>query len=47
MTFAFARVALIVATTGLTGGEATMPGHLSSQYFTGLLLAAPGASGRA
>jgi len=32
-----------ITSTGLTGGEVTMPGNLSSQYFTGLMLAAPAA----
>jgi 3-phosphoshikimate 1-carboxyvinyltransferase len=34
-----------IDTEGLPGGEVTMPGHLSSQYFTGLMLAAPAAKG--
>lgn len=36
---------LRIVTEGLPGGEVTMPGNLSSQYFTGLMLAAPAARG--
>ncbi|HEV2127616.1 MAG TPA: 3-phosphoshikimate 1-carboxyvinyltransferase, partial [Thermomicrobiales bacterium] len=36
---------ITISSTGLPGGEATMPGNLSSQYLTGLLLAAPAARG--
>ncbi len=36
---------LVVETTGLPGGRARLPGHLSSQYFSALLLAAPYARG--
>ncbi|MDQ4044141.1 MAG: 3-phosphoshikimate 1-carboxyvinyltransferase [Chloroflexota bacterium] len=36
---------ITIVSSGLPGGEVTMPGNLSSQYFTGLLLAAPGARG--
>jgi 3-phosphoshikimate 1-carboxyvinyltransferase len=32
-----------ITSKGLSGGEVTMPGNLSSQYFTGLMLAAPAA----
>ncbi|HYH12259.1 MAG TPA: 3-phosphoshikimate 1-carboxyvinyltransferase [Thermomicrobiales bacterium] len=32
-----------ITSTGLPGGSVSMPGNLSSQYFTGLMLAAPGA----
>ncbi len=32
-----------ITSQGLPGGEVTMPGNLSSQYFTGLMLAAPAA----
>jgi 3-phosphoshikimate 1-carboxyvinyltransferase len=34
-----------IVSSGMPGGEATMPGNLSSQYFTGLMLAAPAARG--
>jgi 3-phosphoshikimate 1-carboxyvinyltransferase len=34
-------VPLRVVADGLRGGEVTVPGHLSSQYITGLLLSAP------
>ena len=34
-----------IVTEGLPGGEVTMPGNLSSQYFTGLMMAAPAAQG--
>jgi 3-phosphoshikimate 1-carboxyvinyltransferase len=34
-----------IISTGLPGGEVTMPGNLSSQYFTGLMMAAPAATG--
>lgn len=34
-----------ITSTGLPGGSVTMPGNLSSQYFTGMMLAAPGARG--
>jgi 3-phosphoshikimate 1-carboxyvinyltransferase len=36
---------ITITSAGLPGGEVTMPGHLSSQYFTGLMLAAPAARG--
>ncbi|HEU0165663.1 MAG TPA: 3-phosphoshikimate 1-carboxyvinyltransferase, partial [Thermomicrobiales bacterium] len=32
---------IVVRTTGFAGGHAVVPGDLSSQFFTGLLLAAP------
>lgn len=32
-----------ITSTGLRGGTVTMPGHLSSQYFTAMMLAAPAA----
>lgn len=32
-----------ITSTGILGGAVTMPGNLSSQYFTGMLLAAPAA----
>lgn len=32
-----------ISSTGLPGGTVSMPGHLSSQYFTGMMLAAPAA----
>jgi 3-phosphoshikimate 1-carboxyvinyltransferase len=34
-----------IVSKGLPGGEVTMPGSLSSQYFTGLMMAAPAAKG--
>ena len=34
-----------IVSDGLPGGEVTMPGNLSSQYFTGLMMAAPAATG--
>ena len=34
-----------IVTGGLPGGEVAMPGNLSSQYFTGLMMAAPAARG--
>jgi 3-phosphoshikimate 1-carboxyvinyltransferase len=34
-----------VTSTGLPGGAVFMPGNLSSQYFTGMMLAAPAAKG--
>lgn len=32
---------ITIRAKGLRGGDVTLPGHLSSQYFTGLMLAAP------
>ncbi len=32
---------VIVETTGLSGGEARIPGHISSQYFSALLMVGP------
>jgi 3-phosphoshikimate 1-carboxyvinyltransferase len=34
-----------ITSTGLPGGSVSMPGNLSSQYFTGMMLAAPAAKG--